>query len=78
MVCQVWLRQPVGQGLLLLSNLVLYKLSCGAPFVTSILLLTEATFVQQKLLLPDKSNFVYDLSTFVRQKLILSDKITFV
>ena len=44
----------------------------GAPFVTSILLLTEANFVQQKSLLSDKSNFVYDKSNFVH------DKITFV
>ena len=29
----------------------------GAPFVTSILLLTEANFVQQKSLLSDKSDF---------------------
>ena len=42
---------------------------------------TKVTFVQQKSLLSDKSNFVYDTRnfvydkiTFVRQKLILSDK----
>ena len=46
----------------------------GAPFVTCTLLLTEANFVQQKSLLSDKSNFVYDKIIFVRQKLILSDK----
>ena len=46
----------------------------GAPFVTSILLLTEANFVQQKSLLSDKSNFVYDKRT----KLLLSTKVTFV
>ena len=49
-------------------------LGCGAPFVTCTLLLTEANFVQQKSLLSDKSNFVYDKIIFVRQKLILSDK----
>ena len=46
----------------------------GAPFVACTLLLTEANFVQQKSLLSDKSNFVYDKIIFVRQKLILSDK----
>ena len=46
----------------------------GAPFVTCTLLLTEANFVQQKSLLSDKSNFVYDKIIFVKQKLILSDK----
>ena len=76
----------------LLKNLYEYQTGkYGAPFVTSILLLTEANFVQQKSLLSDKSNFVYDKSnfvydkitfvydkmTFVRQKLISSDKIIF-
>ena len=70
----------------------------GAPFVACTLLLTEANFVQQKsllsnkshfcltkVILSDKSNFVYDKITFVydkitfvRQKLILSDKSNFV
>ena len=54
--------------------LLLYRRECGAPFVTCTLLLTEANFVQQKSLLSDKSNFVYDKIIFVRQKLILSDK----
>ena len=40
-------------------------LTMGVPFVTSILLLTEANFVQQKSLLSNKSNFVYDKITFV-------------
>ena len=45
----------------------------GAPFVTSILLLTEANFVQQKSLLSDKSNFVY-----VRQNYFCQTKVDFV
>ena len=64
----------------------LKAINYGAPFVTSILLLTEATFVQQKLLLSDKSNFVYDKSNFVYdqstfvydQSTFVIDKITFV
>ena len=33
--------------------------------MTKLLLLTEAIFVKTKLLLSDKSNFVYDKITFV-------------
>ena len=52
----------------------------GRRFVTSIvLLLTEATFVQQKSPLSDKSNFVYDKSNFVYDKRnFVYDQITFV
>ena len=39
-----------------------------APFVTSIHLITGATFVQQKLLLSGKSNFCWTKVTFVGQK----------
>ena len=53
-------------------------LKYGAPFVTSILLLTEANFVQQKSLLSDKSNFVLTKIASVNKSNFVIDKITFV
>ena len=61
-------------GPLIVSYSGVVLVNYGAPFVTCTLLLTEANFVQQKSLLSDKSNFVYDKIIFVRRKLILSDK----
>ena len=46
----------------------------GAPFVTPILLLTEANFVKTEVLLSNKSYFCLTKVIFSKTKVLLSDK----